>query len=148
MMHVGDILSTVGNVQYLIGYHDKCGDILSTMGCSVPWGIHECHGGYPEYCGVILSTVGDTQYRGDIMMHVGEYHDYRGDVQYRGILKYQNIFSHGIEHPHDIPHVDHDILHSTEYPPWYSRYPLTVLIISSHGTEHPDSTQGIPPHAL
>ena len=28
--------------------------------------------------GVILSTVGDVQYRGDIMMHVGGYHEYRG----------------------------------------------------------------------
>ena len=44
MSTVGDILSTVGGVQY----H---GDIMSTMG-------------------VILSTVGDVQYHGDIMMHV------------------------------------------------------------------------------
>ena len=28
--------------------------------------------------GVILSTMGDVQYRGDIMMHVGGYHEYRG----------------------------------------------------------------------
>ena len=57
----GDILSTVGGVQYrgdilstVGGYHDKCGgyleyrvDIMSTVGgyleyrggCSVPWGI-------------------------------------------------------------------------------------------------------------
>ena len=60
MSTVGDILSTVGGVQYRGGYHDKCGDILSTVGvfsnvgdimstvggyleyrggCSVPWGI-------------------------------------------------------------------------------------------------------------
>ena len=31
-----------------------------------------------------MSTVGDVQYRGDIMMHVGGYHEYRGGVQYRG----------------------------------------------------------------
>ena len=64
---VGDIMSTVG---------DNVEDILSTMG--------------------VLSTVGD------IMMHVGEYimstvggyhdtcgryHEYRGGVQYHGILK-------------------------------------------------------------
>ena len=63
---VRDIMSTVGGyleyrggVQYRGGYHDKCGgyieyrggvqyrgeiminvgDILSTVGCSVPWGI-------------------------------------------------------------------------------------------------------------
>ena len=28
--------------------------------------------------GVILSTVGDTQYHGDIMMHVWGYLEYRG----------------------------------------------------------------------
>ena len=28
--------------------------------------------------GVILSTMGDVQYRGDIMMHVRGYHEYRG----------------------------------------------------------------------
>ena len=31
MSTVGDILSTVGGVQYHGGYHDKCGDILSTV---------------------------------------------------------------------------------------------------------------------
>ena len=30
--------------------------------------------------GVILSTVGDVQYRGDIMMHVGGYHEYHGGI--------------------------------------------------------------------
>ena len=47
-------------------------------------------GGYLEYCGVfstvefIFSTVGDTQYHGNIMMHVGGYHEYHGAVQYHG----------------------------------------------------------------
>ena len=37
MMHVGDILSTVGDVQYRGGYHDKCGAYLEYHGgCSVP----------------------------------------------------------------------------------------------------------------
>ena len=36
----GDILSTVGGVQYRGGYHDKCGGYLEFRGgCSVPWGI-------------------------------------------------------------------------------------------------------------
>ena len=41
------------------------------------------------------------------------------------------------------PHIYHDIPHGTEHPPWYSRYPPTVLMISPtvlntpHGTEHP-----------
>ena len=53
--------------------HDKCGDIMSTVGCSVLWG------GYLEYragissvpWGNILSTVGDVQYCGGIIVHVG-----------------------------------------------------------------------------
>ena len=49
--------------------------------------------GYLEYCGVfsamgdimstmgvILSTLGDIQYCGNIMLHVGEYHEYCGSV--------------------------------------------------------------------
>ena len=35
------------------------GDILSTVGCSVPWGYHEYHAGYLEYHG-------DVQYHGGI----------------------------------------------------------------------------------
>ena len=49
----GDILSTMGDVQYRGGYHDVCGVILSTMGdtqyCGghhdACVGYHECHGG-------------------------------------------------------------------------------------------------------
>ena len=52
MINVGDILSTVGGVQYR-------GDILSTMG-------------------VILSTVGDVQYCGGYHDARGGYHEYRG----------------------------------------------------------------------
>ena len=48
------------------------GDILSTMGCSVPWGD------IMSTVGVILSTVWDVQYHGGIMMRVEGYHDYRG----------------------------------------------------------------------
>ena len=47
MMHVGDILSTVGDVQYRGAYHDKCGGYLEYgegylehhRGYSVPWEI-------------------------------------------------------------------------------------------------------------
>ena len=46
MSTVGDILSTVGGVQYRGGYHDNCGDILSTVGVfSTVGGYHEYHGG-------------------------------------------------------------------------------------------------------
>ena len=37
--------------------------------------------------GVILSTVGVFSTVGDIMIHVGGYHEYHGGVQYRGVLK-------------------------------------------------------------
>ena len=45
MMHVGDILSTVGDIMVNVGH------ILSTVGCSVPWGFHEYRGVYLEYRG-------------------------------------------------------------------------------------------------
>ena len=39
-------------VQYHGGYHDKCGDILSTVGVfSTVGGYHEYHRGYHEYRG-------------------------------------------------------------------------------------------------
>ena len=46
------MFSTVG------GYHDKCGDILSTVG------VFSTVGDIMSTVGVILSTVGDVQYRG------------------------------------------------------------------------------------
>ena len=46
------------------GYHDKCGDIMSTVG-------------------VILSTVGGVT-MGDIMMHVGDIMSTVEGVQYSG----------------------------------------------------------------
>ena len=48
MIHVGDTMSTSGDVQYIGGYHEYIGeDIMSTSrgyheyigGCSVHWGI-------------------------------------------------------------------------------------------------------------
>ena len=58
MMHVGD-------VQYRKGYHDKCGDILSTVEVF-------------RTVGDTMSTVGDhLEYRGDTQ-HRGGYHEYRG----------------------------------------------------------------------
>ena len=61
-----------GYLEYRGGYHDKCGDILSTMGCSVPWGISSVP------WGVILSTMGD------IMTHAGDIMSTMGAVQYLG----------------------------------------------------------------
>ena len=60
----------MGGGQYRGRYNKYRGDILSTVGCSAPWGIM-------INVGDILSTVRDAQYRGG-------YHEYRGGVQYRG----------------------------------------------------------------
>ena len=94
----GAILSTVGGVQYRGGYHDKCGGYLEYRGgCSAPWGVSWVPWGLswvlwrdimmhvgiswaPWGCSVPwgdtilwnLSTVGD------IVIHVGGYHEYRG----------------------------------------------------------------------
>ena len=38
MSTVGVILITVGDTQYRGVYHDARGDIMCTVGCSVPWG--------------------------------------------------------------------------------------------------------------
>ena len=46
MMHVGDILNTVEDVQYHGGYRDKCGGIFSTVG-----DIMSNMGDYLEYSG-------------------------------------------------------------------------------------------------
>ena len=66
-------------------------------GCAVPWGVLRNVGDILSAVGVtwgIFSTVGD------IMMHVGGYHEYRGDVQYHGgknLLLFE--YRHGTEHP-------------------------------------------------
>ena len=78
MTTVGDIVSTVGGVQYHGGYHDKCGDILSTMG------VFSTVGDIMRTMGVILSTMEDVQYREGYHDVCGGYHEYRGGVQYRG----------------------------------------------------------------
>ena len=64
MMHVGDILSTMGDAQYQVEYHDKCGGYLEYRG-----GYHEYRGGYLEFYG------GYSVLWGDIMMYVGVYHE-------------------------------------------------------------------------
>ena len=62
--------STVGGAQYRGGvqYHgdimSTMGDILSTVGCSIPWGYH-------DKCGDILSAMGVFSTVGDIMSTMG-----------------------------------------------------------------------------
>ena len=59
MSTLGDILSTMGDVQYRENIMINVGDILSTAvpwggyleyhgGYSVPWGYHDARGGYHE----------------------------------------------------------------------------------------------------
>ena len=69
--------------------------------------------------GVILSTVGMFSTVGDIMMHVGGYHEYRGGCS--------------------VPWGENQLL--VEYPTVLNT--PTVLMISPHGTQI--SKDGIPP---
>ena len=62
----------MGGVQYREGYHDKCGDILSTVEGVL------YRGDILSTVGVILSTVGDVQYCGGYHDARGGYHEYRG----------------------------------------------------------------------
>ena len=90
-------MSTSGDVQYIGGYHDKCGGYHEyTGGCSVHWGYHEYIRGYHGYIG------GCSVHRRDIMMHVGEQLD--------------KVLSISIENSNvlNIPRCTHDI------PPMYS----------------------------
>ena len=69
----------------------------------------------------ILSTVVDTQYHGGHHNAHGGYHEYSGE---RIVLLFEYL--QGTEHhhsTHNILHVHHDILHGTEYPLWYLKYP-------------------------
>ena len=94
--------------------------VFSTVG----W-YHDKCGGYLEYIRGILSAMGD------IMMHMGGYHEYYGrcSVPWR----YSNDKTprpHGTENPFEYLM----ILHGTHDTPSYSWYPLTVLSIP-HGTQ-------------
>ena len=79
MINVGDILSAVGMLSTM-------GHTMITVGlCWVLWGILST-------VGDITSTMGDTIFCnlstvGDIMIHAGGYHEYRGGVQSMGVLK-------------------------------------------------------------
>ena len=55
----------MGAVQYCVGCHDKCGDILSTVGVF-------------STVGDIKSIMGDVQYCGGFHDARGGYHEYRG----------------------------------------------------------------------
>ena len=66
------VFSTMGDIMINVGY------ILSTVGCSVPWGVqyrggyHEYRGGYLEYCGGFQYCGGyHDACVGDIMSTVG-----------------------------------------------------------------------------
>ena len=76
---------------------------------------------------VILSPMGDTQYHEDTLPTWGDI------MSIMGKIFFVICVPHGSEHPHgthDTRHVHHDIHHGTEYPPQYSRYPTTVLMIT------------------
>ena len=127
----GDILSIVEGVQYRGGYHEYHGGYLEYRGgCSVLWGDIMMH------MGDIMSTVEGVQYRGGKNLLLFEYPMVLNTFMVLMIsptyimisptvLKFQRMVSpHSTEHPHgthDILHVHHDIPHSTEHHPQYSR---------------------------
>ena len=80
-------LSTVGDIMIHVW------DIMSTVGCSVPWGIQITKHSSPT-------------------VHM---------ISPMYIMIFSTVLSipHGTQ---DIPHIYHDIPHGTEHPPQYSRY--------------------------
>ena len=175
---VGDIMSTVGRyLEYRGGYHDKCGDILSTVGVFSTMGdIMSTVGGYLEYRGVFSNV-------GDIMMHVRGYHEYHGGVstvggyhplkfEYRGGISWYmwgDIIStvgysnnkrfslHGTEHPTALMisptciMISPTVLNTPTIlkitPPWYSWYPSTVLNTPQY-SRYPPTVLTISPMVL
>ena len=104
------------------GYHDACGDILSTVG-----DIMINVGDIMSTVRVILSTVGGYhEYRGGgIMSTVGGYHEHRGGYhEYRG----------GCSVPWGKTLLLFEYPHGTEHPPRYSWYPPHVSWYP-HGTQ-------------
>ena len=132
-----------------------------------------------------MSTVEGVQYRGgipsfeiwvpwgDIMMHVGGYHEYRGGCSVPWGTQITIDFSptvlNTLHGTHDIPphaswypprywtsptvlKITPTVLmispHGTEHPPRYSRYPPTFIMISPHGTERPPRYSRYPPTVL
>ena len=71
VQYIGDIMSTLGHVQYIRGYHYECGGIpcVHREMFSTSKKYHEYmgeEGEYHEYIG------GCSVHQRDIMMHVGE----------------------------------------------------------------------------
>ena len=164
----GDIMSTLGNVQYI-------GGCSVHRGISwVHWGMFSILGGYHEY-------IGGVQYIGGSMSTLGWYHEYIGGVQYiRGISwcmrgsKMVKTFQFLLKTPmywispnvlmispqctHDIPQCTHGIPLMYWTSPWcthgilpmYWAHPDVlmifpdVLMVSLRCTEHPWCTHDIP----
>ena len=118
---LGDIMSALGGVQYIGGYHEYIG------------GIKWVHWGMFSTSGDTMNTSGDIQYvegyhkyiRGISWVHKGDIMSTLGDVQYIGVFnRNQKVFTNFL------PHVYHDIPRCTEHSPMYSWYPPDVLMVS------------------
>ena len=164
------IFSTSGGVQYIGGYHEYIGGIMSTSEgyheyigeCSVHQrDIMSTLGGYHEYIGGCsvhqgiswymwgdtMSTLGDVQY-------IGGYHEYiggiswvhrgmfstSGDIQYIGVFKEIERILSSCS-----PTCIMISLRCTEHPLMYSWYPPDVLMVSLRCTEHPPMYSWYPP---
>ena len=128
-----DILSTVEGGQYRGGYLEYCGGYLEYCGGYLEYrgGYHEYHGGYRVLWGI--------QYRGGYHGYRGGYHGYRGGCSVPWGESFVIWVPHGTEHPMVL-------MISPTYPPWYSWYFPTCIMISPHGTQDiPHIYHGIPP---
>ena len=114
-VHRGDIMSTLGDVQYIGG--------ISWYVWGIPW----VHRGYHEYIGGIS------------WVHRGMFSTW-GDVQYIGV--FNRNWKDFIKL---LPHIIMISLRCTEHPPMYSWYPPDVLIVSLRCTEHPPMYSWYPP---
>ena len=84
------------------------------------------------------------------MIHVGDIPSTMGVFSTVGtqiIKDFPSTVLNTLHGTHDIPHVHHDIPHSTEHPHGTQDNPHGTHDIP-HGTEHPHSTQDIPTFIL
>ena len=82
----GDILSTVGDVQYREGYHEYCGGYIEYRGDTQYRGAFMMNMGDIMSPVGVFSTMGDAilcnlSTMGDIMIPCRRYHEYHGGTQ-------------------------------------------------------------------
>ena len=91
MSTMGDILSTIG------GYHETCGDIMSTVGVvSTVEDIMSAVGVFSSVGDIIFCNFSTMEV---IMIHVGKVMSTVKGVQHHGGTQITKDFPHGTKHP-------------------------------------------------